>query len=184
MKMRDDLERAVKTHLHRPYSRILIPQEDGRFSSEILEFPGCFAEGDTPEEAYKNLNEAAEAWLAACISGGTPVPEPLTNYEVSGKFALRLPRSLYLRASKAAAKEGVSLNQFVANSIAEKLGAHGVAEKLDALLSEVRQLPRVIFVEATQEAADNAPSAKVIGLPSDMKFEDFAANNKNQIIFN
>lgn len=176
MKKRDDLERVVNEYLNLPYSRIFIPQENGRFSCEILEFPGCFAEGSSPEEAYKNLNDAAEAWLAACISGGTPVPEPLTNYEVSGKFALRLPRSLYLRASKVAAKEGVSLNQFVANSIAEKLGAQGVTEKLDALLSEVRQLPRVIIVEA--KAADNVPSAKVFALPIDMKLEGFAFNKQ------
>lgn len=153
---------AVAEYLARPYSRILIPQEDGRFSAEVLEFPGCFAEGADPKAAYANLEVAAESWLLACLANGTPVPPPLTNYEVSGRFALRLPRSLYLRASKAAAREGISLNQYVTTAVAEKLGAHDATRKLDELLSEFRTLASVFRVRPNQ-FADNAPAVSSPG---------------------
>ncbi len=64
-------------YLRLPYSRILIPDEEtGRFAASIVEFPGCFADGKTSEEAAGNLERAAEAWLTAVIERGQPVPEP------------------------------------------------------------------------------------------------------------
>ncbi len=126
----------VAKYLSRSYSRILIPQEGGGYSAEILEFPGCFSEGDSPEETYRNLERAAESWLLACLDSKTPIPEPLTDYEASGKYALRLPRSLYARAAKVAAKEGTSLNQFIVTAVAEALGARTVAAEVRAALGE------------------------------------------------
>lgn len=124
-------------YLSQPYSRILVPQEGGKFSAEILEFPGCFAEGGSPAETYSSLERAAEDWLLACLESKKPVPEPLTDYESSGKYALRLPKSLYRRAAKAAAKEGTSLNQFIVTAVAETLGEHTAAERLEAALSKI-----------------------------------------------
>lgn len=165
----------VAEHLNRPYSRILIPQEDGRFSAEILEFPGCFAEGEDPQSTYANLEGAAASWLAACLASGTPIPPPLTNYEVSGKFALRLPKGLYLRAAKAAAKEAVSLNQYITTAIAEKLGAHGVTQKLEDLLSEIRRLSQVVQIGILHQFADTTVR-EVHGIPARIPINDLAAN--------
>ena len=153
--------KALGAYLARPYSRILIPQEGGRFSAEILEFPGCFAEGETPEAAYANLEDAAASWLAACLAADTPVPPPLTNYEASGRFALRLPRSLYGRAAKTAAAEGTSLNQFIATAVAERIGALGVTEKLQAVVQALRAATLTLVSEISEA---NAPSAMVPGL--------------------
>jgi predicted RNase H-like HicB family nuclease len=141
-----DSDPAVQSYLTQPYSRILIPQEGGGFSAEILEFPGCFAEGETADQAYANLEAAAASWVAACLSNGTPIPPALTNYEASGKFALRLPRSLYQRAAKAAAKDGVSLNQFVTAAVAERLGSQTTTEKLEAIVAEMRVAIRGLHV--------------------------------------
>jgi predicted RNase H-like HicB family nuclease len=168
-------KRAIEAILSRPYSRILVPQEGGRFSAEILEFPGCFSEGDTAQGAYQNLEDAAAAWVAACVSAGTPVPEPLTNYEVSGKFALRLPRSLYVRSSKAAAREGVSLNQYVMNAVAEKLGAQGTIEKLNSTLAELKQITQTALRFGFERFAENSPSTEVPGIPRRVNFEKSAS---------
>ena len=116
------LEKHAREILQRPYSRILISQDQG-FTAEILEFPGCFAEGNSADDANANVEAAAESWIIACLDMGKPIPDPLVDYEGSGKFALRLPRSLYGRAAKAAARDGVSLNQFITHAVAEKLGA-------------------------------------------------------------
>jgi predicted HicB family RNase H-like nuclease len=153
---------VVREYLARPYSRILIPQEGGGFSAEILEFPGCFAEGDSAQDAYASLEEAASGWLLACLANETPVPPPLTNYEASGsgKFALRLPRSLHLRASKAAAKESVSLNQYIVTAVSEKLGGALVIDQLAQVLSEVRGLHRAVRVSAFQQFAETTGKAE------------------------
>lgn len=130
----------VAEYLRRPYSRILIPQDDGRFSAEILEFPGCFAQGDSAESAYASLEDAAASWLLACLEGSIPIPPPLTNYEVSGKFALRLPRSLYMKATLAAAKDGTSLNQWVTMAVSEKIGQTAVTDRIEILLAKMPEV--------------------------------------------
>jgi predicted HicB family RNase H-like nuclease len=40
----------------------------------------------------------------------------------SGKFAVRMPRSLHRKLSEEARREGVSLNQFVTMALAETVG--------------------------------------------------------------
>ena len=44
------MKRTAKDYLKEPYSRVLVPESDGTYSADILEFPGCFAEGKTPNE--------------------------------------------------------------------------------------------------------------------------------------
>src|SRR5438105_99195 len=100
-------------YLKEPYSRIVIPEEDGTYSSEMFEFPGCYSFGDTPEEALDNLEEAAKNWIAASLEQGQAIPAPTGRNEYSGKIALRLPASLHKDAVRMAAREGVSLNQFL-----------------------------------------------------------------------
>jgi predicted RNase H-like HicB family nuclease len=112
-----------KAYLKEPYTRILIPEDDGTYSAEILEFPGCFAEGDTPDEAIRDLEAAAEAWIEASLGQGHTIPEPDTNQGYSGNIALRLPRSLHRQAVRMAQRDGTSLNQFLVTAIAARVGA-------------------------------------------------------------
>ena len=46
------------------------------WTGEIIEFPGCIAEGRNPAEVGRNLRLAADAWVAATLAQGQPVPEP------------------------------------------------------------------------------------------------------------
>lgn len=110
-------------YLNEPYSRILIPDENGSFSAEILEFPGCFAEGNTPDEAIRNLSEAAKSWIEASLAQGQEIPEPFVNQGFGGKIALRLPRSLHRQAVRMAERDGISLNQFLISAISARVGA-------------------------------------------------------------
>src|SRR5690348_11474643 len=98
--------RDPKQYLKQPYARVVIPEEDGSFRAEILEFPGCIAVGDTAPEALAQLEEVAESWLEATLARGQVVPEPMENLGYSGKFVLRLPKSLHKKATQAALREG------------------------------------------------------------------------------
>ncbi len=114
----------ARDYLEAPYSRVLIPDaETGTYTAEIAEFPGCVAQGDTPDEAYRNLEAAAESWIEELVGMGQRVPEPAADNRYSGRVALRLPKYLHRNAAQLAEREGTSLNQFLVSAIAEKVGA-------------------------------------------------------------
>jgi len=112
----------VASYLRQPYTRILIPETDGTFRGEILEFPGCITTGDTPAETFTALEEVAHAWLEGALERNQPIPEPVDNTEFSGRLVLRLPKSLHKKAARLAERDRVSLNQFIATSLAEHIG--------------------------------------------------------------
>src|SRR5205085_756577 len=108
--------------LKQSYTRMVRPAEEGGFIAEMLEFPGCVTQGETVEDAYANLEDAARGWLEAVIEMGQNVPEPASDDQYSGKVVLRLPRSVHRLAAILADGEGVSLNSFLASAVAEKVG--------------------------------------------------------------
>jgi predicted RNase H-like HicB family nuclease len=130
----------AKKLLEQSYSRVLVPDGDQQYVAELLEFPGCSCTGATPAEAYANLERAAEAWITRCLDDGRDVPRPFTSREISGRFALRLPKSLYVRASQAAAREAVSLNLYIANAVAERVGTSATLSAFDGVVSELSKL--------------------------------------------
>ena len=124
--------------LKRTYTRTLIPDEEsGTFTAQIVEFPGCIAQGATPAEAYERLEAVAESWIEAALEMQQQIPDPASDSQFSGRFALRLPRGLHRQAAQLAELEGTSLNQFITGAIAEKVGAvnvyHRVEKQLQAL---------------------------------------------------
>ncbi len=42
---------------------VLEPSEDGGYTAIVPSLPGCISEGDTKEEALKNIQEAVELYL-------------------------------------------------------------------------------------------------------------------------
>lgn len=125
---------SPEEYLKEPYARILIPEGEG-YSAELLEFPGCFAQGETPDEAFRNLDQAALAWIQTSLEQGHEIPPPSMNAGYAGKVALRLPRSIHKMASRLAQRDGVSLNQFLLSSISARVGAEDlysrITDKLD-----------------------------------------------------
>ena len=115
--------RTASSYLKQPYTRLLMPDEDGGYYAEILEFPGCRAQGETPGEAYGNLERAAESWIEASLEQEQTIPEPFNNLGFSGRIALRLPRSLHRQAVMMAERDGISLNQFLMSAVASRVGA-------------------------------------------------------------
>jgi antitoxin HicB len=136
-KTMDISKKPPEDYLKEPYARILIPEADGTFSAELLEFPGCFSQGDSPNEAFRNLEEAAKSWIEAALDQGQEIPPPSANHGYSGKIALRLPRSLHRLAMRKAERDNVSLNQCLVTAIASWVGADDVytryAERLSRL---------------------------------------------------
>jgi antitoxin HicB len=130
----------IVSYLRQPYARIVVPEEDGTFRGEILEFPGCIATGDTPTETFSSLDEVASAWLKGALEQNQPIPEPVENTEFSGRLVLRMPKSLHKKAAILAERDGISLNQFIVMSLAENVGLGARREAqvtFNAVLSSV-----------------------------------------------
>ncbi len=118
----DEGQATASERLRKPYARVLVPESDGSYRAEILEFPGCFAVGESALEALSELEATAEDWVEAAIEMGTPIPAPFEETDYSGKLVLRFPKSLHRKAALAAQRDGTSLNQFIVSSLAEYVG--------------------------------------------------------------
>jgi predicted RNase H-like HicB family nuclease len=153
--------------LKKPYTRALIPDEEsGTFTARLMEFPGCFAQGDTPAEAYQRLEAAAESWIEAAIEMHQTIPPPASDADFGGRFALRLPRSLHRQAAELAELDGISLNQFIVSTLSEKVGAVGCFRSL-------AQQFRAVVADAAVDSGRSGQHSKVSGRKSS------AANSEN-----
>jgi predicted RNase H-like HicB family nuclease len=128
------MNKAAKEYLKEPYSRVLVPEADGTYSADVLEFPGCFAEGRTPDEAYANLEKVAESWIEAALEQGQEIPAPIEAHDFSGRIALRIPKSIHKQAAKFAEMDNTSLNQFFLTSVAARVGAEELYDHLSKRL--------------------------------------------------
>ncbi len=119
--MKKNLEYYLK--LNYPIEISEVPEDDGGgFFASIPILSGCMSDGETIEEAYRNIAEAKHEWLASMIERNLPIPEPTTENNFSGKFVVRIPKSLHKLLAEQSQKEGVSLNQFIANSLSYVVG--------------------------------------------------------------
>jgi predicted RNase H-like HicB family nuclease len=96
--------------------------EGGGFFVSVPLLPGCMSDGESLEEAYDNIQEAKEEWLSSMLERGMKIPEPVEQEEYSGKFIIRLPKTLHRALVQVSKREGVSLNQYVTNTLAYSLG--------------------------------------------------------------
>lgn len=133
--MTKEIVEKAKEILKKGYARRLTPDESGGFVATILEFPGCIAEGETPGEAYSNLNESAESWVIAALETGYPIREPINLENCSGKIALRIPKSLHKQAIELAELENCSLNQLLTTAVAHYISAKSVQTKNSNVVS-------------------------------------------------
>jgi antitoxin HicB len=50
--------------------------DGGGYLATVPDLPGCMSDGDTPEEALKNVQEAIESWIEAAKEWNEDVPKP------------------------------------------------------------------------------------------------------------
>ena len=83
---------------------------DKTFREEYL---NKHADFDSPEEAMKELHTSYELWKEISQEKGFFIPEPSNLKDYSGKFLLRIPKTLHKELTEKAVKENISLNQYV-----------------------------------------------------------------------
>jgi predicted RNase H-like HicB family nuclease len=160
------MKNALKAseYLSKQYARILTPDPSGVYVAQILEFPGCIAEGDSPHEAYERLEAAAESWIDAMLRRGQKIPEPSYDRirDYSGKIALRLPRSLHRDAVRFAERENTSLNQFLVSSVSAAVGAMSLYEHVAKRLEQITVDASELLVEPPAKRLISRPRKTAI----------------------
>ena len=106
----------VKDYMKLPYTRLVqeMNDESGHyFYGRILELDGCQSTSDTLEELYESLNEAMEGYIETKIENNLSIPIPETPNNYSGKFVVRLPKSLHQRLAIEAEKEEWAITRWL-----------------------------------------------------------------------
>lgn len=118
-----NVTKNLEYYISLPYKIMLYPAEEGGFVIEIPDLPGCISQGETREEALVMIEDAKKAWLQVAMDLGREIPEPAQEEEIySGKFVLRLPKSLHRDLAKKAKEENVSLNHLATYILSTAMG--------------------------------------------------------------
>ena len=61
----------------------LPPEDGGGFCAVVTDLPGCMSDGETPEEAIANVEDAIAAWIESAKDMGRPVPPPSRDLAIA-----------------------------------------------------------------------------------------------------
>ncbi len=114
------MKKNLNYYLNLEYTIRLKKNSDGSYFAEIEELPGCITEGDTEQEALNMIKDAKIGWLEVAIERNMIIPEPSPD-EFSGKFNIRVPKSLHRKLVYKAKEEAVSLNTLVTSTLASAI---------------------------------------------------------------
>lgn len=121
------MDKNLTYYLSLPYTIELVPDPEGGWFVAVKELPGCISQGDTEEEALEMIHDAMEGWIDVALEDGMKIPEPRNLEDYSGKFVVRVPRSLHRELVERAAEEDASLNQTI-----NVLLAHAIGDRVPA----------------------------------------------------
>lgn len=149
--------KTIEEYLKLPYTIEVIRdtnEENPGWVARVVELPGCITQSDTFDELETMIQDAMRLWIEVALEDGTPIPEPRSEEEYSGKFIVRVPKSLHRRMAVQADREGVSLNQFVSTVLAGAVGVTQPASSLGPLpfsKGEIRSMIREEIQQAVRE---------------------------------
>ena len=110
----------VQYYMNLPYRIVIQKDPYGGFFAEVEELQGCMTQGETYEEAYNNILDAMAGWLEVALERDLIIPEPASESQYSGRFTLRIPKTLHKKLAQHAKKENVSLNQYAIHLLSER----------------------------------------------------------------
>ena len=103
------------------FIRPMTEDEGGGYLATVPDLPGCMSDGETPQEAAKNVQDAIASWVEAAERLDQRVPAPNS---ATGQWRQRVPRTVHLALKQIARSEGVSLNALVSSILSKSVGRH------------------------------------------------------------
>lgn len=127
--------KTLDEYLTLQYPLQVVADPDGGYVVLFPDLPGCMTQVETLAEVPAMVDDARELWIKSAYGRGVDIPLPSYPEEYSGKFNLRIPRSLHRGLADEAKEQGMSLNQYVATLLAKRDAQSSVARRLERLES-------------------------------------------------
>lgn len=127
---RKPLEYYLK--LEYPFNVIADP-DSGGYVIVFPDLPGCLTQIDSLDELPHMVEDVRTLWLETEYELGAEMPLPSYPEEYSGKFNVRLPRSLHRQLVESAERDGVSLNQYVTMLLSRGDAQRGIEQLIERL---------------------------------------------------
>lgn len=105
--------RPLQDYLAAEYPFRVIADPEGGYVVEYPDLPGCFTQVESLNELGAVADDARRLWTEVAYEQGLDIPPPSYPEPYSGKFNVRLPKSLHRSLAEAAELERISLNQYV-----------------------------------------------------------------------
>jgi len=177
----------VAEYMRRPYLMEVVWDED-YWAATFPELPGLVAAADTWDDLKRKIADAKESYFEAALDAGLPIAEPGENSApASGRVLLRLPRTLHRLATRAAARDGVSINMFLVAAVAKELGRresrHATSAEPKVLSRQAEGKPRR-RVNPKTGAQEVAPSSETtlghspIGPDRSRRYEELVSEDE------
>jgi predicted RNase H-like HicB family nuclease len=61
----------------------LSPEDGGGFLATVPDLPGCMSDGETREEAARNVDDAIRCWLEQARDMGRAIPKPRPELKIA-----------------------------------------------------------------------------------------------------
>lgn len=113
---------SAQEALRANYRFDVIAEEQGGYTIVFPDLPGCMSQVKDASRAGEVAEEIRTLWIETAQDMGLRIPAPTYPEIYSGKFNVRLPKSLHRKLAQRAAEEGVSLNQWVVSLLSERSG--------------------------------------------------------------
>jgi antitoxin HicB len=102
--------KTFEYYMSLPYTIVIKRSPEGGYVAKIAELPGCITQSDTVDDVIKMIADAKAGWIDIALQDGREITEPVDD-QFSGKFNVRIPKSLHRELVARAQEENVSLNQ-------------------------------------------------------------------------
>ena len=129
--------RSLSDYLSLQYPFQVLADPDGGYIVVFPDLPGCSTHAETIDEIPVMAEGARRLWITGEYEDGHDIPLPSYPEEYSGKFNVRLPRSLHRALAEGARRNGVSLNQYVETLLAQGDVHNRVESRLEELESRL-----------------------------------------------
>jgi antitoxin HicB len=131
--------RPLSDYLAMQYPFKAVASEDGGYFVTFPDLPGCMTQVEEITEIPAMAEEARQLWIETEYEDGEEIPLPSYPGEYSGKFNVRIPRSLHRALASSAERDGVSLNQYVTGLLAAGDAGTRLTQQVEESLSAMRE---------------------------------------------
>ena len=160
--------------------------EDDRWYARIPELWDTLVDAETPVEALQKAFGLKDEILEMAYKEGRDIPLPRPDIEYSGRFLLRVPKTLHAKLAAEAEREGTSINrlaiQFLSAELERRQTLRMVSDEIKSTFYEIMTRPfsgfQSIFGRAIHPEARQNEGTIILPLASTASQQMLVATDK------